>query len=631
MKGAKIGARLRYAFDNSMARGPSSLILWLAAASLALILVIAGIVSISGISPDAKGFTDVLWMSLMRTLDPGTMGGDQGSWWFLFAMLAVTIGGIFIISTLIGVLTASIDAKLGSLRKGRSRVIEEGQTVILGWSSQVFSIIPELVEASANQRRSCVVLLADKDKVEMEDEIRSRCGSLRRTKVVCRSGDPMDMNDLEIVSLDTAKSILVLSQKADDPDSDVIKTILAITNNPRRKKEPYHIVAELRDPKNVEVAKMVGKDEVEIVLVSDLVARIISQTCRQTGLSVVYTELLDFGGDEIYFHEPEPELVGRPLMDALTVYKDSSVIGLVPSGRAPSLNPPLDTPISEGDKLIVIAEDDDTTKMSDVKDREIDLGAINDKGSEGKTPERILVLGWNWRAPMIINELEHYVAPGSEVTVVAHLDECQREIGEKCPGCSNLKISFRKECTTSRKALDSLNVPSYNHIILLCYSDSMDTQEADAQTLITLLHLREISGECEKRFSIVSEMLDVRNRNLAEVTQADDFIVSDRLVSLLMAQIAENKQLNAVFADVFDPEGSEIYLKPAFDYVKPGASVNFYTVIESAKRRGHIVIGYKLKRHATDSGKSYGVVVNPSKSERVCFEEGDKIVVIAED
>ena len=46
---------------------------------------------------------------------------------------------------------------------------------------------------------------------------------------------------------------------------------------------------------------MVGRDEAQLVLAGDLIARITAQTCRQSGLSVVYTELLDFGGDEIYF------------------------------------------------------------------------------------------------------------------------------------------------------------------------------------------------------------------------------------------------------------------------------------------------------------------------------------------
>jgi len=47
--------------------------------------------------------------------------------------------------------------------------------------------------------------------------------------------------------------------------------------------------------------------------------------CRQSGLSVVHTELLDFDGDEIYIAEA-PTLVGRTLGEALFLYPESSVI-----------------------------------------------------------------------------------------------------------------------------------------------------------------------------------------------------------------------------------------------------------------------------------------------------------------
>ena len=40
----------------------------------------------------------------MRTLDPGTMGGDTGPFGFLLGMLAVTLVGIFVISALIGII-----------------------------------------------------------------------------------------------------------------------------------------------------------------------------------------------------------------------------------------------------------------------------------------------------------------------------------------------------------------------------------------------------------------------------------------------------------------------------------------------------------------------------------------------
>lgn len=68
-------------------------------------------------------------------------------------------------------------------------------------------------------------------------------------------------------------------------------------------------------------------------------------------------------------------------------------------------------------------------------------------------------------------------------------------------------------------------------------------------------------------------------------SRADDFIVSDRLVSLMMCQVSENKEYAAVFEELIDPEGSELYLKPADEYVEPGLPLSFYTLIEAARRR----------------------------------------------
>jgi hypothetical protein len=145
-----------------------------------------------------------------------------------------------------------------------------------------------------------------------------------------------------------------------------------------------------------------------------------------------------------------------------------------------------------------------------------------------------------------------------------------------------------------------------------------------------LLHLRDIAERAKTPFSIVSEMLDLRDRELAEVAQVDDFIVSEHLISLMMAQLSENAELLGVFADIFDPEGAEIYLKPIGDYVVTGQPVNFYTVTEAAIRRGETTIGYRLMSENHDAGKSYGIHTNPRKSERVAFAPEDKLIVISQ-
>ena len=87
---------------------------------------------------------------------------------------------------------------------------------------------------------------------------------------------------------------------------------------------------------------------------------------------------------------------------------------------------------------------------------------------------------------------------------------------------------------------------------------------------MTLLHLRDIASRSSDRLTIVSEMLDVRNRDLADVTQTDDFIVSEQIVSLYLAQVAEDRRQAAIFTELLDAEGVEIHLKPIADYVRHG-------------------------------------------------------------
>ena len=627
----------RYHFDNIMSKGPIALIGWLFIASAILIATVSLVVVTFGVGPEGKGtFGEVAWASLMRTLDAGTMGGDEGHWSFLLAMLVVTFGGIFIVSILIGVLTTGIEGKLEQLRKGRSFVAEKGHTVILGWSSQIFTLISELVLANANQPHSCIAILAEKDIVEMQDEVRSKVGKTGRTRIVYRTGSPIDMNDLDIVNPQGARSIIVLAPEVDNPDFHVIKSILALTNDANRSETPYHIVAVIRDARNFEVARMIGGDEVKLILAGDMMSRIMAQTCRQSGLSVAYTELLGFDGDEIYFKE-EPGVTGKTFADTLMAYSDSSVIGLRFKDGNLQLNPPMDTRVQNGDKLIAISEDDDTIHLSGATEYGVDATAIRTKTPRPISAEHTLILGWNEHAPFIIKEMDNYVPAGSTITVVcgngigANLSLPQNGNGHR--PFPNLTVSFRSGDTTDRSTLEDLSAPTYDHIIVLSGGEEpapADPQDADAHTLVTLLHLRDMSDKLGHSFSIVSEMLDIRNRHLARVTRADDFIVSDSLLSLMLSQISENAELASVFQSLFEAEGSEIYLKPVEDYVQTGKPLNFYTVVEAARRRNEVAIGYRRQDLSQSVEESYGVKLNPEKSREVSYAIGDRIIVLAD-
>ena len=628
--------RLSYHFDNLMSRGPLALIGGLFLISLTIIALAAGIVSLGGLLTAPEGsaqpmsFGEAAWESLMRTLDSGTMGGDTG-WAFRSVMLFVTLGGIFVVSTLIGVLSNGIEVQMERLRKGRSRVLENDHTIILGWSPQVFTVVSELVIANENRKSGAVIsILADRDKVEMEDAIRERVPDTKNTKVICRSGSPIDPTDIEIVSPHTARSIIVLPA-GKDPDSYVIKSVLALTNNPNRREEPYHVVTQIRDPKNLDVLRMVGgKDLVQPILTNDLIARVVAQTSRQSGLSVVYTELMNFSGDEIYLTDVPDSLIGKTYGDSLFAYEDSTVMGLRRADGTILMNPPMQTKLLAGDRLFALSEDDDTVRPFGLVSIPVDESAIRSGTKAHKpTPERGLILGWNRSGTTIVCELENYVAKGSQLTIFSDIFNVERQIRERCGRLSNLKVDVLEGETTDRALLEKLDLSDYDHVIVLAYSN-LEPQEADAKTLVTLLHLRDIAVRDETPFSIVSEMLDLRNRELAEIAGVDDFIVSEHLVSLMMSQLSEDADLFEVFNDIFDPEGSEIYLKHVSDYVEVGQPVNFYTVTEAARRRNETAVGYRIMSESGSTEKSYGVHINPKKSEMLTFAAEDKVIVIAE-
>ncbi len=618
--------KLRYYFENELSKGPTTLIKWLAIVSILVVFILGICVEIFGLNDFVEGS----WQSLMAVIDPGYIGGAE-HWGDRIILMLATIVGIFIFSILIATISAAIDGIIENLRKGKSNVLESNHTLILGWSDKIFTIISELAIANENQHKPSIVILADRDKMEMDDEIKAKVDDFKNTRVVIRSGSPLDSSAVNVVNPNEARSIIVLSpEDVTNADTHVIKSVLALTNGKNRKKEPYHIVAEIKDMVNLEAAELVGNNETIYVFSSDLISRITAQTCRQSGLSVVYSDLLQFDGDELYFSN-EPKMYGKTFKEAIFAYETSSIIGIFTQHEKVLINPPMDTIIQQGDQLIALSEDDDTIVLTNKTNHQIQEEHIQHLDSDEVKKEKTLVLGWNSRGNRILEELDHYVQAGSEVMILAEGDEIEEAFEPLSTTLKNNTLKWEKGSIIDRSLLDAIQPEKYDYIIVLSYTHDENIQESDARTLICLLHLRNISEKHNKDFSIVSEMLDIKNRELGIVAKADDFIVSDNLISLMLTQMSENKELKKVYDVLFESEGSEIYLKPVSRYVQPNVPINLYTLAESAAQLNEVFIGYRIVAQSQSQSKGFGVKMNPNKSEIVTFAEDDMILVLSED
>src|SRR5215470_10038955 len=407
----------------------------------------------------ADSYGHIVWRSLMHTIDPGNLGGDnEKDWGFLFVMLFATMGGIFVVSAFIGILNTSLEERLANLRKGRSLVAETGHTVILGFTPKIHTLLHELAEANANQPHACVVILAEKDKVEMDDEIRARLH--RKLKVVTRSGSPTSVVDLAIVNLAAAKSIIVLSPENDEEgepmqphesDTIVLKTLLAVQKSAEAAgTKKYHIVAELQDEKILAVARMVVGEHAALILGPPLISRLLVQTGRQSGLSAVFTELLDFGGCEIYI-QPEAKLVGKTFRDALVAYDDSAIMGLLDAKENLLLPPPFDYVIKDGDQIIAISEDDDTVIVNGRAFRVEEKDVVKDPPPFAKRPERTLILGASERLPLVLGDLAPYCAEGSTTVIIGEDAKIgDNAVAESRTAFPHLGATFRAGDITER-------------------------------------------------------------------------------------------------------------------------------------------------------------------------------------
>ncbi|MEO8083474.1 MAG: NAD-binding protein [Ardenticatenales bacterium] len=622
--------RLRYRFDNFMSRGTPAMVSGLGLISLGVIFAAAALLVALRIRPSGEneplGFLEAAWQSLMHALDSGAVGGDTG-WSLRIVMFLVTLGGLFIISALIGIISAGIDERLAQLRQGRSRVIESGHVLVVGWSPKVFTVLSELAAANANVRRPCAVVLGPEDKVTMESEIRARvdAGNLR---IVCRSGNPLDPADLRIGNPAAARAIIVLPTEGADADIQTIKTLLALSKLTADVLGDCPVIAAVRHAANADAVRLASGGRVKVVLVDDLIARITAQACRQSGLSIVLQELLNFEGEEIYFAD-QGAVRDQTYGEALHALTLGAGIGIRRADGGVVLNPPFATRIDASDRLIVIATDDDQIAFAAPPPNAVDAEAIVRGAQLAAGPEHTLVLGWNRRGDRLVSQLDRYVSPGSTVRVIAPADEVPAAPDDA--RLQNVRVHYSTGDPCDRATLDALGIAEADHIIVLSGDGHLDPQASDARTLITLLHLRDIAEKASRDLSVVSEMLDDRNQELADVTRADDFIVSDRLVSLLLTQLAENPGLEAVFDDLFDPTGAEIYLKPAGAFVALGAAVTFHTVIASALEQGATAIGYRIAVFATQPSRGHGIVINPAKLEPIVFGPADQVIVLADD
>jgi K+/H+ antiporter YhaU regulatory subunit KhtT len=610
--------RFRYRFDNALAKGPSVVIGWLALVTLAIFVVAGSLVwafrfdGVNGGGP-VDNPAEGIWQAMLRVLDAGTFAGDT-SWPMRLFSLVVTLAGIFIAGSLIGLIASAVDQRIEGLRKGRSDVLETGHTLVLGWSPRIAAIVAELVVANESEKDAAIVVLGTEDKTVMEDTLSAAVRDTRTTRVVCRSGSPAKGSDLRMVNLLGARSVIVMGAGAGDADA--IKAVLAIKTLDPSFSGP-RVVAEVTDPTYAASLEALTDGRVVTVNSDQVIAEITAQSCRQSGLSQVLRDLLDFDGDEIYFAS-FPELTGRTYAEVLCAFEASAVLGVARADGRVLVNPPAATVLEDGDEVIAVSGDDATFRCTGVVLHEAPVPLLST--DEVPATRHLLVVGWSVLGPKVVREIDQFAVPGTVVDVVvdpALVDPADVRV----EGLANVELRVDTSTAGPAELAGLVADRDYDQGIVLSYRGAVEVADGDARTLLTLLALRRAwPAGGERAVRIVAEVLERDDVELAQAGGVDDWIVSDEVTSLMLAQLSERTELAQVFLDLFSPDGARLTFRPAQRYVG-GEPVAYGALVAAGAARNESVLGYRVA--ATGS-----VHLNPPKSRVVALAAADHVLVV---
>jgi len=375
---------------------------------------------------------------------------------------------------------------------------------------------------------------------------------------------------------------------------------------------------------------------------SENTGKISAFSAFQPGTSRIFEELFKQSEDTPEFYlSVAPQLVGVTFGEAWRMFPDATLCGLARADGTVDLAPDDDTLILEDDEVVMLSE------TSVVTVTPADEASIPPRGSEryymqciDDVPNgrvRILFAGWNSETMVALNLAQSMAPVGSEITILSD-SVPPREMAE-LRSTSKCKLRLLHGVPTSYVDLERAKVQEMDAVIVMP-DHAQGKAEEDASVLATMLQTHAICADAAPGLGEPHVVATLNTESAKSIVQlmgkvgagdtSPDIIMSDDLVGGALLQVAANPRLAGLFdALLATDEGDEMYLRDADLFGgmdtrgADGAPITWGTVCERARERNELALG--VMRAEGDFR------ISPPKSEYFSFDDGDRIVVLAEE
>jgi len=641
--------RLQYKFDYFMSQGGFSVFLALLSgffAAFVLMSIFRYIVELLFPNHYIESSADLLWEVFVQLIGLEDTGSRANLGTKLVGIVTIFVG-LILFSSLVAFITQQFEERIYLLRKGQSPVIEDNHTLILGFNDRIFDLIQELIIGNQALDSAATVIFSEEDKEKMDDFLRNNIEDRKNTKLITRNGSVTNINNLSKVGVKSAKSVVILND-ANNSDSEefkalsdarVVKSILAIVAANEELQLPP-IIGELNSSKYRIIAESLAPEVVTIINEASILARILVQTSRHIGLASVYLDIVGFAGNEFYFYRPEGGWGDLTFGELPFHFPQCTPLGLRFGDKHLQLNPKKDYKLAPDDEIIILAENYSTIKFEKKPVAKPQKIALKYRKKLERTTEKHLLIGWNNKTAIALREYPNYLLPGSQINlVVANLnDERKQKFTQIAAANPEIKIQIREVDIDLGEELKNLKPWEFDSISILA-SRGKNAEEIDANTLTTLLEIRQIfqdytaqTGE-EVNTDLIAEIIKSEDTDLIVKAGVKDCLLSNQLVSKILAQVSQETDVMLIFDELFSARGSELNIKPISLYFPPEyfSKLTFADCVLAAQSRDELCIGVKTATQVNYKEQKFGINLLPNLHQSFQFTVDDFLIVLAED
>jgi hypothetical protein len=252
--------------------------------------------------------------------------------------------------------------------------------------------------------------------------------------------------------------------------------------------------------------------------------------------------------------------------------------------------------------------------------------------------QRVALLNWTPKTDIIMEKLCSYLPAGSELcTYVPEINEDMESFKENLLGIyPELNISLNQMDFNDLNKLNEIDPQSFDSLLILSPGGAT-IEEMDAFVISLLIRIRQIlrnSGKSQWP-KLITEVMDSENIDIILNSGVQDFMVSNQFVSQIMAQVSEEPLALDVYDDLFQAEGSELYIKPISYYFpfdgKESITVAYGECVHAAQLRGEVILGAQLHPRQKEKDKMFGISLIPDKNQEFTFTPEDGLIALAKD